>query len=65
FDNSLLIYPAQGGLDGQAGDAVIISPPLTIDEAQIDELVESFARSLRELEQELSGAEQPLGAAAV
>jgi adenosylmethionine-8-amino-7-oxononanoate aminotransferase len=65
FNNGLLIYPAQGGLDGQAGDAVIISPPLTIDEAQIDELVESFARSLRELERELLGAERSVGAAVV
>lgn len=63
FDNGLLVYPAQGGLDGKAGDAILITPPLTINEAQLDELVESFGTSLRELEQELLTPDRPVGAA--
>ena len=40
FDNGLLLYPAGAGIDGIQGDAIIISPPLTITIAEIDELIE-------------------------
>ncbi|PLS01613.1 aspartate aminotransferase family protein [Neobacillus cucumis] len=38
-DKGLLIYPAGSGIDGVNGDAVIISPPLTITKREIEELV--------------------------
>jgi adenosylmethionine-8-amino-7-oxononanoate aminotransferase len=37
--NGLLIYPAGAGLDGVNGDAIIISPPLTISKREMEELV--------------------------
>ncbi len=40
FDNGLLLYPAGAGIDGIQGDAIIISPPLTITIAEMDELIE-------------------------
>ena len=40
FDNGLLLYPAGAGIDGIQGDAIIISPPLTITIPEIDELIE-------------------------
>lgn len=38
-DKGLLLYPAGAGLDGVNGDSIIISPPLTISEREMDELV--------------------------
>lgn len=38
-DQGILLYPAGAGLDGVSGDAVIISPPLTITKREIDELI--------------------------
>lgn len=38
-ENGLLVYPAGAGIDGVNGDAIIISPPLTITKREIEELV--------------------------
>ncbi len=38
-EKGLLLYPAGAGIDGINGDAVIISPPLTISKREIDELI--------------------------
>lgn len=38
-DKGLLVYPAGSGIDGVNGDAIIISPPLTITKREIEELV--------------------------
>lgn len=53
-DKGLLIYPAGAGIDGVNGDSIIISPPLTITNTEIDELVsllqaafEAFAKHLK------------------
>lgn len=45
----LLLYPAGAGLDGIQGDAVIISPPLTITKKELDELISLLTRSLEKL----------------
>lgn len=44
--NGLLLYPAQAGIDGLIGDAFIISPPLTITFAEIDELMRRLEKTL-------------------
>ena len=46
----LLLYPAGAGIDGIHGDAVIISPPLTITKREIDELVRLFIKTLIKFE---------------
>lgn len=53
FDEGLLVYPANAGVDGLNGDAVIVSPPLTITKAEIDDLVARFTRSLEMVESSL------------
>ncbi|UII54491.1 aspartate aminotransferase family protein [Cytobacillus spongiae] len=35
----LLLYPAGAGIDGIHGDAILIAPPLTITEQELDELL--------------------------
>jgi adenosylmethionine-8-amino-7-oxononanoate aminotransferase len=46
-EKGLLVYPAGAGIDGVNGDAIIISPPLTITKSDIKKLVylltETFA----------------------
>lgn len=49
----LLIYPASGGIDGIAGDAVIVAPPLTISSEEMDQLISRLESALQELAQEL------------
>lgn len=46
--NGLLIYPRRS-LHGLSGDHVLIAPPLIIDQAEIDILLERFEKTLREL----------------
>lgn len=53
FEKGLLIYPAMGGIEGVAGDSVIISPPLTITKEQIDELIGLLKEAIEEVQQEL------------
>ncbi|MFJ7753675.1 aspartate aminotransferase family protein [Peribacillus muralis] len=53
FEKGLLIYPASGAIEGIAGDAVIVSPPLVITKEEIGRLVEILGASLEELQQEL------------
>ena len=48
-----MIYPAAGAIEGIAGDAVILSPPLVITNEEIDRLVKILEASLEELQQEL------------
>lgn len=55
FEEGLLVYPANAGVDGLTGDAVILSPPLTITRGEVDELVGRFAVALGKVERELLG----------
>ncbi|USG63832.1 aspartate aminotransferase family protein [Brevibacillus ruminantium] len=53
FENGLLVYPATGGLEGIAGDSIIISPPLTITTEEIDELVELLKKTVMQVQEDL------------
>jgi adenosylmethionine-8-amino-7-oxononanoate aminotransferase len=53
-EKGLLVYPAGAGIDGVNGDSIIISPPLTITNTEIEELVsllqaafEAFAKQMK------------------
>lgn len=49
FDKGLIIYPGSGGADGVHGDHVLLAPPFTITEAEIDELVDVLRQSIEEV----------------
>ncbi len=53
-DQGLLLYPAAAGLDGTSGEAIIISPPLTITIREIEELVKLFSSALNKIAEELA-----------
>lgn len=46
------VYPGQGGADGLLGDHALVTPPLTITSAQIDELVDAIDRALTAVERQ-------------
>ncbi|HEY2421376.1 MAG TPA: aspartate aminotransferase family protein [Neobacillus sp.] len=54
-EKGLLIYPAGAGIDGINGDAIIISPPLTIAKSEIDELVQLLKETLEDLWMQING----------
>nr|WP_309100935.1 aspartate aminotransferase family protein [Fredinandcohnia onubensis] len=49
-NNDLLLYPAAAGIEGVGGDAILVAPPLTITTEQIDELIELFDQTLKDVE---------------
>lgn len=49
----LLVYPALSGADSRPGDAVIIAPPLTITESELQELLELLAAAIDSVEEGL------------
>ncbi|WP_276511844.1 aspartate aminotransferase family protein [Pseudalkalibacillus hwajinpoensis] len=53
YDSGLLVYTAAGGLNGIAGDAVIVAPPLIIQENEVHLLLNKLNQALAELEKEL------------
>ena len=46
FERGLIIYPAQGTVDGVRGDHVMIAPPYVISKEQMDDVVSILAESL-------------------
>lgn len=48
------VYPGQGGADGLVGDHVMVTPPMTISAAQVDELVAAIDRGLSRVERDLA-----------
>jgi adenosylmethionine-8-amino-7-oxononanoate aminotransferase len=47
------VYPGQGGADGLLGDHALITPPLTITSAEVEELVDAIDGGLTTLENSL------------
>ena len=46
LQNGLIVYPASKGADGISGDAVLLGPPLTISNSELDTLVDRFTDAL-------------------
>lgn len=51
--NGLLVYPASAGEDGVGGAAVMIAPPLSITQQEMDELIQLFEQTITQVEQEV------------
>ena len=41
-----MVYPMGGTIDGQRGDHVLLAPPFTVDETQLDLIVQRLAREV-------------------
>ncbi|WP_221564727.1 aspartate aminotransferase family protein [Alkalihalobacillus sp. TS-13] len=53
FEKGLIVYPAVGGINGTAGDAIIIAPPLTISKEEMKFLLSTLEEAIAEISQEL------------
>lgn len=53
FEKGLLVYPAVGGLEGVAGDSIMVTPPLVITAEQVDEIVGILRSAIEEVQAEL------------
>lgn len=49
MQNGLICYPVGGNVDGVSGDIVIFAPPYNCNDAELAEIVEKGARSVREV----------------
>ena len=58
-ERGVLIYPGAGA-DGIVGDQFLVSPPLVVTRADIDEIVDRIALALSDLARELPPERQPL-----
>lgn len=54
LDNGVLVYPSGTHVDGKRGDHTLITPPLTIDDAGVRELVSRMEAVLSQVESTLS-----------
>ena len=57
----LFVYPAALGINGQAGDAIVVAPPLIISETDIGELVTRLREALLDVSVDLNEARPPHG----
>jgi adenosylmethionine-8-amino-7-oxononanoate aminotransferase len=55
LDEGLIVYPASGTGTTTAGDHLFVAPPLSITEAELDECLELFERSLARMEVQVEG----------
>lgn len=53
FEKGVVIYLGKGSYDGTSGDHVTISPPLIINEEQIEIIVQAIDESIEEVNREL------------
>ncbi len=49
FDNGLICYPVGGNVDGVNGDVVIVAPPYNVTDAELTEIVDKTATSIRQV----------------
>ena len=49
FGNGLICYPVGGNVDGINGDVVIIAPPYNVTDAELTEIVDKTATSIRQV----------------
>ena len=56
MDNGLLVYPTGGTIDGRRGDHVLLAPPFTVSESDVDEIVDLLAISMDQALQAATGA---------
>ena len=46
FERGLTVYPCTSAVDGNVGDAVLLGPPLSVTEDDLDEMVDRLVASV-------------------
>jgi adenosylmethionine-8-amino-7-oxononanoate aminotransferase len=52
LQKGVVLYPGKGSVDGQAGDHILITPPLTVCESEMEQIVETLYESVTEFRNE-------------
>jgi adenosylmethionine-8-amino-7-oxononanoate aminotransferase len=58
LDEGVIVYPCSGGVDGEAGDYLILAPPFVTSEDDLQQMVQRTGRALRRLGQECAAAQK-------
>lgn len=53
IEKGVVLYPGKGSVDGISGDHILITPPLTINEEQLDEIISVLRTCLKEVTTEI------------
>ena len=53
FKNGLITFPVKGFLNGIDGDAIMVAPPLIVEEKEIDEIINILQKVFGEIEKEV------------
>ena len=56
LERGLVTYALMGTVDGIEGDHMLLTPPLTISRAEVDELIGIYDQALTVVEAELASA---------
>jgi len=54
LDEGVIVYPCSGGVDGEAGDYLILAPPFVSSDDDLEQMVQRTGRALRRLADELA-----------
>jgi adenosylmethionine-8-amino-7-oxononanoate aminotransferase len=54
IEKGVVLYPGSGSVDGKSGNHILITPPLTISESGLDEIVNVLQGCIKEVSVELS-----------
>jgi adenosylmethionine-8-amino-7-oxononanoate aminotransferase len=49
LENGLICYPVGGNVDGRNGDVIIVAPPYNASDAELAEIVEKLAKSVKQV----------------
>jgi len=49
IEKGVVLYPGSGSVDGKSGDHILVTPPLTINEEQLDEIVDVMRDCIKEV----------------
>jgi adenosylmethionine-8-amino-7-oxononanoate aminotransferase len=49
WENGLICYPVGGNVDGRRGDHAILAPPYNASRAELEEIVDKFVTTCREV----------------
>jgi adenosylmethionine-8-amino-7-oxononanoate aminotransferase len=54
LDHGVIVYPCAGGIDGEAGDYLLLMPPFVTSVEALDEMAERTGRALGRLHAEMT-----------
>ena len=55
FERKLIIYGANGVINGKNGDIIMVTPPLTTTQREIDKIVDRLSDTIEQVTKDLAG----------